>query len=81
MTAEEGMLTSIGGGGVTGFGVRAGLRGSIIERSEGEEEGETQTETEEQEERDGKTENVVVCLRCVLSLMLCRREATKPTNE
>jgi len=80
MTAEEGMLTSIGGGAM-GFGMGAGLRGSIVERSEAEEDGGTQTETEEQEEeRDGKTENVVVCLRSVSISSAVGRKQTRLTD-
>jgi hypothetical protein len=62
LTAEEGALTALGGTG------KNKLRGSIIEKSDNEEgnenSSETETETEETEEdKDGKKENVVVCLR------------------
>ncbi|GAA6018610.1 hypothetical protein JCM11491_006164 [Sporobolomyces phaffii] len=61
LTAEEGALASFGR---ATTGARAKLRDSIIEKSEDEDDGETATETEEvEDDRDGKKENVVVCLR------------------
>lgn len=62
LTAEEGALTTAGGNGQNGR-----KTGSILERSEGEETSEeTETETEGvEDDRDGKKENVVVCLRSV----------------
>ncbi|GAA6059859.1 hypothetical protein JCM10212_007064 [Sporobolomyces blumeae] len=64
LTAEEGALTAVGGAASNAWSSRNQSNGSIVESSSGEDASETETETEEpEEEKDGKTENVVVCLR------------------